>query len=327
MQNFYAALRIIRTSGVGWLQRLCFRKPVDSQERNKLPDSPSSTVPVSDSPTSHQPLPHFVLEPSHGWVPLELAKVWEYWELLYFLIWRDIKVRYKQTVLGAAWAILQPFLTMIVFSVFFGKLGGIPSDEFPYPIFVYTALLPWQLFAHALTESGNSMVANQELITKVYFPRMVIPLSTVIAGLVDFGIAFIVLLGMMYFYGIMPTAAILALPLFILLACATALAVGLWLAALNVKYRDVRYTIPFITQFWLLATPIAYPVSLVPEPWRAVYGLNPMVGVVEGFRWALLGKPGTVGPAVVVSVLVMSVLLVGGGFYFSRMEETFADVV
>jgi lipopolysaccharide transport system permease protein len=268
-----------------------------------------------------------IIRSSKGWVSLKLRDLWEYRELLYFLIWRDVKVRYKQTVLGAAWAILQPFLTMVVFSIFFGRLAGVPSDGIPYPVFAYTALVPWQLFAYALTESGNSLVANQQLITKVYFPCLVIPISAVLAGLVDFGIAFVVLLGMMFYYGIMPTAAALTLPLFLLLAIATALAVGLWLSALNVQYRDVRYTIPFLAQFWLFATPIAYSSSLVPERWRVLYGLNPMAGVVEGFRWALLGKSGGVGPLVIVSALVVSVLLFGGLVYFRLMEKTFADVV
>lgn len=274
-----------------------------------------------------QTLGLIVIKPSRGWISLKLRDMWEYRELLYFLIWRDVKVRYKQTVLGAAWAILQPFLTMVVFSIFFGRLAGVPSDGIPYPVFAFTALLPWQLFAYALTESGNSLVANQQLITKVYFPRLVIPISAVLAGLVDFGIAFVVLLGMMFYYGIVPTAAALTLPLFLLLAIATALAVGLWLSALNVQYRDVRYTIPFLTQFWLFATPIAYSSSLVPERWRVLYGLNPMAGVVEGFRWALLGKSGGVGRLVIVSALVVSVLLFGGLVYFRRMEKTFADVV
>jgi len=268
-----------------------------------------------------------IIRPSHGWVSLNLQDLWEYWELLYFLVWRDVKVRYKQTVLGAAWAILQPFLTMVVFSVFFGRLAKVPSDGIPYPVFAYAALLPWQLFAHALTESGNSLVANQQLITKVYFPRLVIPISAVLAGLVDFAVAFVVLLGMMFYYGIVPTAATLTLPLFLLLAIVTALAVGLWLSALNVQYRDVRYTIPFLTQFWLFATPIAYSSSLVPEQWRALYGLNPMAGVVEGFRWALFGKTGGVGPMIIVSALMVGVLLLGGLVYFRRMEKTFADVV
>ncbi len=268
-----------------------------------------------------------IIRPSRDWVSLRLRDLWEYRELLYFLVWRDVKVRYKQTVLGAAWAILQPFLTMVVFSVFFGRLAGVPSEGIPYPIFAYTALLPWQLFAYALIESGNSLVANQQLITKVYFPRLVIPMSAVLAGLVDFSIAFVVLLGMMFYYRIVPTAAVFTLPLFLLLAIATALAVGLWLSALNVQYRDVRYTIPFLTQFWLFATPIAYSSSLVPEWIRPLYGLNPMAGVVEGFRWALLGKAGGVGPLVIVSALVVSGLLLGGLVYFRRMEKTFADVV
>ena len=268
-----------------------------------------------------------IMRPSRGWVPLGLADVWEYRELFYFLIWRDIKVRYKQTVLGAAWAIIQPFFTMVVFSVFFGRLAKIPSDGLPYPLFAYCALLPWQLFAHALTESSNSLVASERLITKVYFPRLVIPLAAVLSGLMDFAIAFLVLLGMMAYYRIAPTTAVATLPLFILLAVATALGVGLWLSALNVQYRDVRHTIPFLTQFWLFATPIAYPASLVPEAWQALFGLNPMAGVVEGFRWALLGTAHAPGPLLAVSVVVVLALLVGGLYYFRRMEKTFADVV
>jgi lipopolysaccharide transport system permease protein len=264
---------------------------------------------------------------SGGRVRLGLRGLIEYRELLYFLVWRDVKVRYKQTALGAAWAVLQPFLTMIVFSVFFGRLAGVPSDGIPYPIFAYTALLPWQLFSNALSESGNSLVANQQLIKKVYFPRLVIPLSAVIGGLVDFGIAFVILLGMLAYYGIAPSAAVLTLPIFLLLAAATALAVGIWLAALNVRYRDVRHTIPFLVQFWLFATPIAYSSSLVPEKWRVLYGLNPMAGVVEGFRWALLGKRSGIGPLVFVSVAAIVLLLLGGLFYFRRMEKTFADVI
>jgi lipopolysaccharide transport system permease protein len=268
-----------------------------------------------------------VICPSRGLVSLGLQNLWEYRELLYFLVWRDIKVRYKQTVLGAAWAILQPFLTMVVFSIFFGRLARVPSDGLPYPLFAYTALLPWQLFAQALTGSGNSLVANQQLITKVYFPRLVIPISATLSGLVDFCIAFLVLVGMMFYYKIVPTAAVLTLPLFLLLAIATALGVGLWLSALNVKYRDVRHTIPFLTQFWLFATPIAYSSSLVPKWIRPFYGLNPMAGVVEGFRWALLGKKEGPGPLVLVSALAVVVLLVGGLVYFRRMEKTFADII
>jgi lipopolysaccharide transport system permease protein len=286
---------------------------IDSQEASAV--SPHNAEPV------------ILIRPSKGWVPFNLRDVWNYRELLYFLVWRDVKVRYKQTALGAAWAILQPFLTMIVFSVFFGRLAGIPSDGIPYPIFTFTALLPWQLFSHALIESSNSLVTNERLITKVYFPRLVIPISAVLAGLVDFAIAFVVLIGMMFFFGIVPTFAILTLPFFILLAIATALAVGLWLSALNVQYRDVRYVIPFLSQFWLFATPIAYSSGLVPEPWRAWYGLNPMAGVVEGFRWALLGKTGGTASLLVVSVVIVGVLLFTGLAYFRRMEKTFADVV
>jgi lipopolysaccharide transport system permease protein len=282
---------------------------------------------MNDSSAKVIDLPKIVIRPSRGWVSLGLRDLWEYRELLYFLVWRDIKVRYKQTVLGASWAILQPFLIMVVFSIFFGRLAKVPSDGLPYPVFVYCALLPWQLFSNAFTESGNSLVASQQLITKVYFPRLIIPISAVVAGLLDFSIASVVLLGMMLYYGIVPTVAAMTLPLFILLAIATALAVGLWLSALNVQYRDVRYTIPFLTQFWLFASPIAYPSSLVPEPWRVVYGLNPMAGVVEGFRWALLGKAEGPGPLLTVSVLVVVALLIGGLYYFRRMEKTFADVI
>jgi lipopolysaccharide transport system permease protein len=272
-------------------------------------------------------LPVLRIEPSRGWVSLRLGELWEYRELLYFLVWRDIKVRYKQTALGAAWAILQPVLTMMVFSVFFGRLAKVPSDGIPYPVFVYAALIPWQLFSYALSESANSLVSSQNLIQKVYFPRLVIPIAGVLAGLVDFAIAFVVLLGMMAYYGIHPTAAILVLPAFIVFAIAAALGVGLWLSALNVRFRDVRYTIPFLTQFWMFATPVAYPSSLVPEKWRALYGLNPMAGVVEGFRWALLGKSTSPGPLLWVSVAAVILLLIGGLAYFRRMEKTFADIV
>lgn len=267
------------------------------------------------------------LRATHGWGSLNLRDLWEYRELLYFLVWRDVKVRYKQTFLGVAWAVLQPTLTMIVFSIFFGNLARVPSDGIPYPVFAYTALLPWQLFAYALTQSGNSLVANQHLITKVYFPRLVIPIAAILAGLVDFAVAFLVLLGMLFYFGIMPSGAILTLPLFVLFALTTALAVGLWLAALNVEYRDVRYLIPFLAQIWLFATPIVYPTSLIPSEWRLWYSLNPMVGVVEGFRWALLGKAEPVGTLALVSFGVVIILLVSGLAYFRRMEKTFADVV
>ena len=276
-------------------------------------------------PTTHE-IPTILIRPSRGWVALNLRDLWRYRELLYFLTWRDIKVRYKQTALGAAWAVLQPFFTMVVFAIFFGRLAGVPSDGIPYPIFAYSALVAWSFFSGALDRAGNSLVGSSHLITKVYFPRLAIPISAVLAGLVDFGIAFVVLLGMMLYYRIYPTIAILTLPLFLLLAFITALAVGLWLSALNVQYRDVRYVIPFLIQVWLFATPIAYSSSLVPEQWRALYGLNPMAGVVEGFRWALLGKTPP-GPLLVVSVLVVILLLIGGLYYFRRMEKSFADVV
>jgi len=268
-----------------------------------------------------------LIRPISGWVALNLRDLWEYRELLYFLTWRDIKVRYKQTVLGAAWAIIQPFFTMIVFSLFFGQLAKIPSDGVPYPIFSYAALVPWTFFANGLTQSANSLIGSAKLIRKVYFPRLAIPIATVISGVVDFALAFSILIGMMLFYGIVPTANIVWLPLFLLLALITALGVGLWLSAMNVQFRDVRYTIPFLTQFWLFATPIAYPSSLLSEPWRVLYGVNPMVGVVEGFRWALLGTDTAPGPTIIVSALVALVLLVSGAFYFRRMEKTFADVV
>ncbi len=272
-------------------------------------------------------MPVIWIRPTRGWASFNLRELIEYRELLYFLIWRDIKVRYKQTALGIGWAVLQPMLTMLVFSVFFGRLAGVPSDGIPYPIFAFTALLPWQLFSHAVSESGNSLVMNQQLLTKVYFPRLVIPLAAVLAGIVDFAIAFVVLLGMLVYYGIAPTPAFLMLPFFILLAIAAAFAVGLWLSALNVQYRDVRYVIPFLTQFWLFATPIAYSSSLVPDAWRMWYGFNPMAGVVEGFRWALLGTANGTGSLMVVSTLVIALLFAGGLGYFRRMERTFADVV
>lgn len=279
----------------------------------------------STGATSSNPL--VVIEPSHGWVSLQLRTLWEYRELLYFLTWRDIKVRYKQTVLGAAWAIIQPFFTMIVFSIFFGRLAKVPSDGIPYPIFAYTALLPWTFFANGVSQSANSLVGSANLLSKVYFPRLVIPVSSVLSGLVDFSIAFAVLAGMMLYYRLWPTAAMVWLPLFLLLALVTALGVGLWLSAMNVQYRDIRYAVPFLVQFWLFATPIAYPSSLLSEPWRTLYGLNPMVGVVEGFRWAMLGAEISPGPMVAVSAVIAVVVLISGAFYFRRMEKTFADVV
>ncbi len=278
-----------------------------------------------DTLTPHPPPRSLVIRPPSGWGVPRLSELWPYRELAFFLTWRDVSVRYKQTALGAAWAVLQPFLTMVVFSVFFGRLGKIPSDGLPYPLFAYCALLPWQLFAYSVSEAGNSLVTNPSLITKVYFPRVVIPIASTLSGLVDFAIAFLLLLAMMAFYQVAPTPAIWTLPLFVALALVTALGAGLWLSALNVRFRDVRYTIPFLTQFWLFATPIAYPSSLVPEAWRPLYGLNPMAGVVEGFRWALLGSGHAPGPMMAVSVAASILMLVTGLAAFSRMERSFAD--
>ena len=268
-----------------------------------------------------------MIKPSAGWVSLKLRDLWEYRELLYFLIWRDIKVRYKQTVIGAAWAIIQPFCTMVVFSLFFGRLAKIPSDGIPYPIFCYAALVPWTFFANGLSQSSNSLVGSANLIKKIYFPRLAIPVAAVLSGVVDFVLAFIVLMGMMFFFGICPTWDIVWLPLLLLLTIVTSLGVGLWLSAMNVQFRDVRYTVPFLIQFWLFATPIAYPTSLLPEPLRVLYGMNPMVGVVEGFRWALLGTDTAPGAIIFVSSLVALITLVTGAFFFRRMEKTFADIV
>ncbi|MCA2001025.1 MAG: ABC transporter permease [Chloroflexi bacterium] len=270
--------------------------------------------------------PFVVIEPQSGWVSLELNDLWRYRDLLFLLTWRDIKVRYKQTALGAAWAVLQPLLTMLIFSLIFGQLAKLPSDGVPYPIFTFTALLPWQLFAFALTNSSQSLVGSQNLVSKVYFPRLIIPLASVFPSLADFAVSFVVLIGMMVWYQIPLTARVLALPLFLLLAVASALAVGLWLSALNVEYRDIRYVVPFLTLFWQYATPVAYSASLIPEKWRLLYGLNPMTGVVEGFRWALLGS-GRMDGMIWVSAVIILLILAGGLAYFRRMESTFADVI
>jgi|ERR1035438_10376772 lipopolysaccharide transport system permease protein len=283
----------------------------------------------SDTLTQAQPDPvaTTIVQPRKAFWDLELGSLWEYRELLYFLVWRDIKVKYKQTALGVAWAVLQPLLATLVFSIFFGRLARMPSDGVPYPVFVYVAMVPWQYFANALTESSNSLVASQNLIKKVYFPRLVIPLGSVVAGLVDFCCAFVILIGMMFYYGMTPSASIFLFPVFLLLAVCTALAGGLWLSALNVQYRDVKYTIPFLTQFWMFATPVVYPSSLVPAKWRVWYGLNPMAGVIDGFRYSLLGKAARPGPMIWVSAAAVAVLLAGGLLYFRKMESTFADVV
>ena len=291
----------------------------------KTPEQPeqTSTTDVAVDPDVRV----IEIEPSRGWEALDLRGVWEYRELVWFLIWRDIKVRYKQASLGIAWAVIQPVMTMLVFTLIFGRLAQLPSDGFPYPVFTFTALLPWQLFSGALTGSANSVVNSASLISKVYFPRLVIPIASVMATLVDFSISFGVLLGLMAWYGISLRLAVVVLPLLVMLALAIALAVGLWASALNVRYRDVRHVMPFVVQFWLLASPVAYSTSLITSPaWRAVYSLNPMVGVIEGFRWAVLGStPPSV--LVVPSVLVTGVLLAGGLFFFRRTEASFADVI
>jgi lipopolysaccharide transport system permease protein len=284
---------------------------------NQVPPQPSTPIDTDFD---------LVIEPSRGWVSLQLRHVWEFRELLYFLVWRDLKVRYKQTVLGAAWAILQPLFTMVVFSLFFGRLAKMPSDGLPYPIFAYAALVPWGFFANGLVGAADSLVGNSNLIKKVYFPRLIVPMSAVLSGALDFVLAFVVLLAMMAYFHVWPTMNVVFLPAFFLLAFTTSLGVGLWLSALNVQFRDVRHTVSFLIQAWLFCTPIAYPSSLLPEPWRSLYGLNPMAGVVEGFRWALLGTPAP-GAIIWVSMLASLAVLVGGAFYFRRMERIFADTV
>jgi lipopolysaccharide transport system permease protein len=266
------------------------------------------------------------IRPGRAATRVNTRELWEFRELLYFMVWRDAKVRYKQTVLGAAWAILQPLMTTAVFALFFGRLAGMPSDGKPYALFAFVALVPWTYFATALSAGAQSLVGGQHLIAKVYFPRLIIPLVSVITPLLDFAVAFAMTMLMLVWFGVTPTLAVLTLPAFILLAIATALAASLWCAVLNVEYRDVRYVLPFALQFWMFATPIAYPASLVPEQWRVLYGLNPMASVVEGFRWALLGSPAP-GAMVFVSVVVVAIALVGGIAYFRRMEGTFADVL
>lgn len=271
--------------------------------------------------------PVVMVKPTKGWPSLKLDEIWAYRELLYFLVWRDVKVRYKQTALGAAWAILQPLLTMVVFTFVFGRFARVPSNGLPYPLFSFTALLPWQYFASAMSNSSVSVVNNANLVSKVYFPRFIVPLASAIAPIVDFAIAFVILLGMMLFYGIIPTWRVATLPLFLLLAFITSVAVGLWLSALNVRYRDVGHIIPFLVQIWMFVSPIAYPSHLVPERWRLLYGLNPLAGVVEGFRWALLGNGQPPGMLVLASLAMVLLILVSGVCYFQRTEDTFADVI
>ncbi len=267
------------------------------------------------------------LQRTSGWTALNLKLLWEYRELMAIFVWRDLKVRYRQTVIGGLWAIIQPFVTMVIFSVFFGGLAKIPSDNIPYPIFSYAALVPWTFFANSINLSANSLVNNAEIIKKIYFPRLTMPFAVVVGGLVDFALAFILLICMMFYYGFVPSINTIWFPLFLLLAMITALGSGLWLAAINVQYRDVRYMVPFLIQAWMYATPIAYPSSLLSEPWRTLYGLNPMVGVVEGFRWALLGTGDGPGWMMLASSAVSVILFISGIYYFRRMEKTFADVI
>jgi lipopolysaccharide transport system permease protein len=280
----------------------------------------NATSPASSEETT-------LICPSSGWAPLDVRELWRYRELLYFLVWRDVKVRYKQTVLGVAWAILQPFLTMVVFTLLFSRLAKIPSNGIPYPAFSYTALLPWTFFATGVAQSALSVVDNTNLVSRVYFPRLILPAAGVIASLLDLALAFIVLLGMLLYYHIVPGPAILTLPLFVALAFASALAAGVWLSALYVKYRDVKVAIPFLTQLWLFVTPVVYPSSLVPAAWRPLYGVNPMAGVVEGFRWALLGRGDPPGALMAVSAVAVVALLWSGLAYFRRVESEFADVI
>ncbi len=268
-----------------------------------------------------------IIRPTRGWLPVRIRELWAHRELLYFLVWRDLKIRYKQTILGVGWAVIQPVFLMLIFTFIFGNLARLPSEGVPYPVFVYVALLPWNLFAKGLTEGSTSLVMNERLITRVYLPRLILPAAPVTAGLVDFAIAFVVLIGLMFYFGIVPTLAVLLLPLFIVIAFITALGISMWLSAIDARYRDVRYTLPFLTQFWFFATPIVYSASLLPSSWRWLYSLNPMVSVIEGFRWALLGTPIVLDLSFVISLGIIFLLFVGGLFYFRRSERIFADVV
>jgi lipopolysaccharide transport system permease protein len=272
-------------------------------------------------------IPIIRIEPARGWVSLKLGEIWPYRELLYFLVWRDVKVRYKQTAIGAAWAIIQPLLTMVIFTLVFDKFAKVPSNGLPYPIFSFAALLPWTYFSKALNQSILSVVSNANLITKVYFPRLLLPTAAVLSGMVDFAISFLFFVILMVWYGIIPSSAVLFLPGFTLLAMLTALAVSLWLAVINVRYRDVGQAIPFVVQLWMFASPVAYPMSVVPEKWRLFYSLNPMAGVIEGFRWALTGSERPPLVPIILSTLIVCVLLYGGILFFRRMESTFADEI
>lgn len=268
-----------------------------------------------------------VIKPSSGWLSLNLKEVWAYRELLFLLAWRDVSVRYKQSIVGIGWAIIQPLMTMFIFTIIFGTFAKLPSDGLPYPVFTYCALLPWNYFARSLGDSSDSLVGSSNLVTKVYFPRLILPLSKVFAGLIDFSLAFMILVGMMIWYRVTPTAGIFMLPVFMLVAMVSALGVGLWLTALNVKYRDVKFIVPFLTQFWMYASPVAYSTSIIPQKWQWLYGLNPMVGVIEGFRWALLGKTAPNTEMMAVSLSILVVVLLSGLIYFKKMEQSFADII
>jgi lipopolysaccharide transport system permease protein len=285
-------------------------------------DNPNQSQPSYTPPTQY-----VRIQPSKGWVSLQLRELWEYRELLFFLAWRDVKVRYKQTVLGVSWAIIQPFLSMVIFSIIFGNFAGIPSDGIPYPVFSFAALVPWFFFANGLGKSTESLVSGGGMLKKIYFPRLVMPIAAVFSGLVDFVLAFLILLAMMFYFDTYPTMNIVWLPLLLLLGLSTSLGVGMWLTAMNVQFRDIKYVTPFLTQAWMYSTPIVYPSSIFDEPWRTIYAINPMVGVVEGFRWALLGVETQPGPIILVSAFVSLIILVSGAFYFRRMERNFADVV
>ncbi len=289
-------------------------------------DSPLA-VPVS-GPKSRSIGLVTIIEPTRGWAPLNWRELWDYREVLYFLVWRDIKVRYRQTLIGAAWAVIQPLMTMLVFTVFFGRLARVPSDGLPYPLFAFAALVPWTFFSRALTLSADSLVASGHLITKVYFPRLLVPLARVIGCLPDLALSLLVLLGLVLWYGRVPNlTAVVWIPVFVLIAMCAALGVGLWLSALNVQYRDVQHLVPFLTQLWLFATPIAYPSSLLSEPWRTIYAVNPLVGVVEGFRWTLLGSGGEPTILILASSCATLFALITAVFFFRRVERGFADVV
>ena len=287
----------------------------------------TATTEAVENTARYSAPPRAIIQPSKGWVSLRLREFWEFRELLYFLVWREVKIRYKQTAIGAAWAIIQPLFTMVIFSIFFGRLAKVPSDGIPYPVFSLSGTVIWTFFANGLTQSSGSLVENSNLISKIYFPRLIVPVASVLSGLVDFAIGFSLLLIFIAANGIHPTMRILWLPAFLLLAIATALGAGLWLSALNVEYRDVRYVVPFLVQLWMFATPVAYPSSLLHEPFRTIYALNPLAGVVEGFRWALLGSSQTPTSMLVVSSAMAVFAVVSGAFYFRRMEKTFADLI